>query len=53
MVVIIAIIFSEIFRKYFRTCSKPSKISKMELFEKMNNGFQPLTFFSKGFVSDV
>ena len=33
--------------------SEPSRISKMELFTKIVNGFQPLIIFSKSFILDV
>ena len=33
--------------------SEPSQTSKIELFEKVVNGFQPLTIFEKSSILDV
>ena len=41
------------FRNYYSDDSEPSQTSKMELFPKIVNGFQPFTIFVKSSIIDV
>ena len=47
------ILFKLYFSKHAKEYSKPNQTSKMEFFAKINNGFHPLTIFTKNSILDV
>ena len=48
-----AVYFSYLHKNVAEAYSEPSRTSKMQLFAKIVNGFQPLIIFAKSFILDV